>query len=151
MSFKRTHNPSGIMKLHNALWNRSAKPPSKLGRLALARIGEEVAARLLLAGGYRILERNARCNMGELDIVAQEGQVVVFVEVKARTSERFGRPVEAVGKTKQRKLANLAAGYVAGRIRKEVAWRFDVVEVWLTEDGKVKKTNLIKGAFRPER
>jgi putative endonuclease len=125
-------------------------PQKPLSRNALAQIGEAAAARLLAGKGYQIFDQNARSPRGEIDIVARQGGDLVFVEVKARTSENFGRPAEAVGKTKQRRIAALAAGYVAARFRREVNWRFDVVEIWLTPEGKVTKTNLIPGAFRPD-
>ncbi|NIM04440.1 MAG: YraN family protein [Armatimonadetes bacterium] len=118
--------------------------------MVLAKIGEEAAARLLRARGYRVLERNYRSRGGEIDIIARQGSELVFAEVKSRSREDFGTPAQGVGKGKRRKLVNLAQGYIANRLRREVAWRFDIVEVWLTPDGKVRRTNIIPGAFRPE-
>jgi putative endonuclease len=122
-----------------------------LDRRDLAVAGEDAAAGLLIAKGYRILARNYRTSSGELDIIARQADELVFVEVKSRTSEEFGSPAYSVSKAKQRKLASLARGYVAQKIRKEVAWRFDIVEVLLSEAGKVREINLIPGAFRPEK
>jgi len=129
-------------------FRRGQKEP--FNRLLLARIGEEAAARLLTARGYRILERNLRRRRGEIDIIARKGEEIVFVEVKSRSSEDFGSPAEGVAGAKQRRLADLAAGYIAAHFRREVKWRFDIVEVWLTPEGKVQHTSIIPGAFRPE-
>lgn len=128
------------------LFSRSKAP---LDRRALARIGEEAAARLLTSQGYRLLERNYRGIGGEVDIIARQAQELVFIEVKARTDDSFGTPAQAVGRTKQRTIINLAQGYIAQRVKREVRWRVDIVEVWLTREGKVIKTNIIPGAFRP--
>jgi putative endonuclease len=132
------------------LFRHRSSSQKPLSRIALAKIGEAAAVRVLAGKGYQILEQNARSRRGEIDVVARQGSDIVFVEVKARTSEKFGRPAEAVGKEKQRRIIALALGYVAGRFKREVNWRFDVVEVWLTPEGKVTKTNLIPGAFRPD-
>lgn len=126
------------------------KPPKPLDRIALGKIGEDTAVRLLRSRGYRIIERNWRVRGGEVDIVAQENGDYVFVEVKSRTNDSYGPPSMAVNATKQRKLVDLAQHYVSYKLRKDVAWRFDVVEVQLTPEGKVTNTNLIQGAFRPK-
>jgi putative endonuclease len=100
------------------------------GRLERGRRGEDLAAAWYLARGYEILDRNWRVAGGELDIVAASDGVLVFCEVKARSSDRFGTPAEAVGPLKQRRLRELATRYLAawpserrrpGRIRFDVA------------------------------
>jgi putative endonuclease len=126
------------------------KPPKPLDHIALGKIGEDTAVRLLSSRGYRIIERNWRIRGGEVDIIAQDNGDYVFVEVKSRTNDAYGPPAMAVNSTKQRKLVDLAQHYVSYRLRKDVAWRFDIVEVHLTPEGKVTGTNLIQGAFRPE-
>ncbi len=75
----------------------------------LGRDGEQRAADYLSAQGYVVLERNWRCASGEIDIVARSGDEIVVVEVKARTSEAFGHPLEAVDERKRRRLWRLAA------------------------------------------
>lgn len=107
---------------------------------ALARAGERLAALEYTARGYRILARNWRSATGELDIVAARGGEVVFCEVKTRSSLDVGYPEEAVSYTKQRKIRDLAAQYLAsersaGRICREVYVRFDVASVIVTGDG----------------
>jgi putative endonuclease len=90
---------------------------------------EQVAADLLGRNGLRILERNFRCKAGELDIVAAEGNVLVFVEVRSRADDRHGAAVSAVGPTKQRQVARVAAYYLALRVPPFLECRFDVVAI----------------------
>jgi putative endonuclease len=139
-----------LKRIREVVSGVSKTPKKALDRLARARIGEEAAARLLASRGYKILQRNYRGRGGEIDIIARQGKELVFVEVKSRSSGEFGTPAQGVGKIKQRKLAGLAQAYVAARLRREVPWRFDIVEVWLTPQGKLSRTNLLPGAFRPE-
>jgi putative endonuclease len=96
---------------------------------AVGSYGERVAARALCAAGMTLLDRNWRDRAGELDIVARDGFVIVFCEVKTRRGDAFGSPGEAVGPAKQRRLRRLAAAWLAAHpgVRGEV--RFDVVEV----------------------
>ena len=77
--------------------------------------GEDRAAEFLAREGYRILERNYRCPLGEMDIIAREGRTVVFVEVKTRSSERFGPPHAAIGPQKQRRMTAIALYYLKGK------------------------------------
>ncbi|OQW35436.1 MAG: hypothetical protein A4E19_01350 [Nitrospira sp. SG-bin1] len=90
---------------------------------------EMQAERFLLAKGYRILDRNVRTSFGELDLVAEDHGVVVFVEVKGRATEAFGGALFAVDHRKRDRLARLAAQYLAQRHWSEKACRFDVVLV----------------------
>ncbi len=93
------------------------------------RFGEECAARWYREAGCTILATNWRCSDGELDLVVSDGPAAVFVEVKARTSRRFGAGVEAVDHRKQRKLRLLAARWLAASDRGYSDLRFDVVDV----------------------
>lgn len=114
-------------------------------RKALGRLGEELAARALAKQGYRIRERNWRCPAGELDIVAEDGGVLAFVEVKARRGRGFGMPEEAVTPAKQAKLIELAVTYVQ-ESEWLGDWRIDVVAVELTPDGRLLRVEVIKNA-----
>ena len=89
--------------------------------------GESTAERYLRRKGYRIVARNLRSSVGELDIVAEDGQVLVFVEVKARRTDTFGGAIHAVHQRKQAKLIQLAAQYLARHHIKDRLCRFDVV------------------------
>jgi putative endonuclease len=97
---------------------------------ALGRYGEEVAARHLTESGLQILERNWRCDLGEIDIVARDGSVLVVCEVKTRRSSRFGTPAEAVTRSKTARLRRLAARWLADRRVRPAAIRIDVVSVF---------------------
>ena len=90
---------------------------------------EMQAEQFLLAKGYRILDRNVRTPLGELDLVAEDHGVVVFVEVKGRATEAFGGALLAVDHRKRVKLTKLAAQYLAQRHWSDKACRFDVVLV----------------------
>lgn len=91
---------------------------------------EQMAADFLSKHGYRILERNFRCRLGEIDIVAQDGGCLVFVEVKFRSSSRYGGPMAAVNREKQRTISRVASFYLASH---GLGWntpcRFDVVGI----------------------
>lgn len=110
--------------------------PQRLGSRAEALVAEH-----LVALGWRVLERNWRCRWGELDIVAEEGRSLVFVEVKARSSRRRGAPEEAVDARRQARLARAAGAYLAAHGFLERPCRFDVAAV---EDGAVR---LLRAAF----
>ena len=109
--------------------------------------GEQAAAAWLEAHGYEILERNVRTRYGEIDLVARAGSVVVFVEVKSRTSGRFGHPSEAIVARKQRKLLRLAEAYLQSRHLEGRTVRFDAVAVHLDATGGVVEIEHIADAF----
>jgi putative endonuclease len=111
------------------------------------KIGEEVTVRFLEQRGYRILSRNFRCYLGEIDIIARQNGELVFIEVKTRTSQIFGLPQEAVGYRKQKKLKQLALFYITMHQPKEKGYRFDVVAVTLGFSGGLPQIELIKNAF----
>jgi putative endonuclease len=94
---------------------------------SLGRWGEEQAARFLAAKGYEILERNFRTEYGELDLIARTKDQLVFVEVKARSSARFGFPEEAVTPAKQQHILEAAQTYLQEHPEFEGDWRVDVV------------------------
>lgn len=104
---------------------------------------EEKAARYLYTCGYTILKRNYRTPFGEVDLIAQKDGVLVYVEVKYRSSSGCGDPLEAVDRRKQRKICRVAnyhyAGYAAGR---EMDCRFDVIGIY--GDGSIRH---IQNAF----
>jgi putative endonuclease len=98
-------------------------------RRTLGTAGEDAVADWYRAAGYEVLDRNWRCRSGELDLVASRDGTVVFCEVKTRTSDAFGVPVEAVTREKQRRLRALAAQWLAGRDSGPRDLRFDVASV----------------------
>jgi putative endonuclease len=90
---------------------------------------ESAAVRLLRKKGYRIIETNYRLALGEIDIIARDGDTIVFVEVKARKTPRFGSPKLAVTRKKQRKLSMLALAYLKTTRQTRAKARFDVVAI----------------------
>lgn len=116
-------------------------------RTAMGQRCEEIAADYLRGQGYRIIERNVRMRFGEIDAVARDGDALCFVEVRARSSTRFGLPEESVTPLKRRRLVRLAQGYLQ-RLRGHAGpIRFDVLSILLGPDGAPFRTHLIKGAF----
>lgn len=98
-------------------------------RLALGRWGETAASRFLERSGHRIVARNLRTPVGEIDIIARRGRVLLFVEVKTRRSDAYGTPAEAVGPTKQRQILRAAQWYLADTPPGRLQPRFDVIAV----------------------
>jgi putative endonuclease len=107
--------------------------------------GEELAAGVLKKQGYKVLERNYRTPLGEIDLVARHRGVLVFIEVKTRRSSKYGSPQEAVHPAKQERLRNLAEFYLNQKGLGEVTVRFDVVGI-LWQQGK-PQIEVIQGAF----
>ncbi len=115
-------------------------------RQVFGRQGESDAERYLRCKGYRILERNVRSPVGEVDLIAQDGQVLVFVEVKARRTDAFGGAVYAVDRRKQARLVRLAAQYLARHRLRDQPCRFDVVLVHASR-GNRDRVEHIPNAF----
>ena len=110
---------------------RWKKPPSSKGRAAdVGAWGEDVAVTFLKKKGFQILGRNVRPSRhDEIDIIAKKGDTLVFVEVKTRHQEDFGRPARAVDKEKRRALNRAAAAYLRTAKHPDLFYRFDVIEV----------------------
>lgn len=121
----------------------------KLSRKELGSRGEEEAAKFLSGMGWQVLERNYRCRIGELDIIAKApGGVLVFVEVRSRSGVSHGLPEESVDYRKQNKLRMLAQQYLLARPKlANGSCRFDVVAVYFEEDGKKKSIRHIPNAL----
>jgi putative endonuclease len=98
-------------------------------RIALGKTGEDLACRELERRGYAILARRYRCRGGELDIIARDGETLVFVEVKTRDGREFGEGVEAVTALKRRRITQVALDYVARHGSMDRPCRFDVVSI----------------------
>lgn len=110
--------------------------------------GEELACRFYESRKFAILERNFRCRLGEIDIIAENADTIVFAEVKMRKDSSFAGAAEYVTYTKQKRIINAARFWLGKKKRPDKYLRFDVVEIYLPE-GKVGKAyiNLIDNAF----
>jgi putative endonuclease len=108
--------------------------------------GEDLAHRFLKKNGYRIIERNYVCKMGEMDIIAREKDTLVFVEVKTRTSTAYGPPELAVNAAKQRQLSKVALNFLEEKKLQDAKARFDVVAIFIIGPTD-QKIDLIKDAF----
>ena len=107
--------------------------------------GESLAVTALKKRGYKILEQNYRSKLGEIDIIAAEGSVLAFVEVKARQTDQFGDPKEAITPRKQRKISMVALEYLKQTGQMERSARFDVVAVRMSPGQP--DVEIIKNAF----
>lgn len=114
--------------------------------LALGAHGEQLAAEYLAEAGMKIVERNWRSRHGEIDLIAAEGESLVFVEVKTRTGRAFGTPAEAVTLTKQRRIRLLGLEWLRTSGRNWGRVRFDVVSI-LLERGSAPRIDHIESAF----
>jgi len=127
-----------------ALWRRRAALPAHL-RTGLW--GEEQAERFLKKLGWRILGRRIHFGRDELDLVARAGEVLVFVEVKTRVNEDFGRPASAVDRGKRHSLSRAAVHYLKKLRERPDYFRFDVVEVIGTAEEGTPRIRHIENAF----
>ena len=109
--------------------------------------GEDRAARALKKARYKIVERNFRTPAGEIDIVARDGNCLVFVEVKTRSSVEFGLPQEAVVLRKRKRLCNAARWYLQKNRAADAECRFDVVAIMMMDGKRDAEVEVIKDAF----
>jgi putative endonuclease len=113
-------------------------------------LGEKLARAYLEKRGFRILETNYRCPEGEVDIIAQEKDCLVFVEVRSKTSNGFGTPEESITKTKERQIIAAAQHYWQEQDDPPPLWRIDFVAVELDQSGKPSRIELIEHAIGEE-
>jgi len=107
--------------------------------------GENLAFAYLQNLGYKVLERNYRCKLGEVDIIALDNDTLVFIEVRTRSSLDFGLPQESINRRKRHQISKVALEYMTRKKLNNTPARFDVVAISL-EPGK-EKIDLIKDAF----
>ncbi len=114
----------------------------------LGKSGEDRAAKHVERLGYRILERNFRTPMGEIDLIALDGDTIAFIEVKTRKSDAFGAPELAVDPRKQGRMVKAALGYLKRKGLHQMACRFDVVAI---SGSAADQIQLIRNAFEMDR
>lgn len=109
---------------------------------------EELVVRFLKEKGYKIIERNFSCPVGEIDIISQKDEYICFVEVRSRTDSRYGQPYESVTFPKQRKISKTAKYFIAlnPRYSNKYTFRFDVASVLFSDNGDYSVEYII-GAF----
>lgn len=117
-------------------------------KIAFGKRGEIEAARVLKKNGYKIIEKNYRCRFGEIDIIAKDGETIVFVEVKTRGSENYGRPEASVDARKQKHMIAASMTYLSEKGITDNLARFDVVSV--SSEGNNFRSEIIKDAFEAE-
>ncbi|QWR78163.1 YraN family protein [Candidatus Magnetomonas plexicatena] len=115
-----------------------------MSNIETGKMGETLAVKFLKRSGYKILERNYRNKVGEIDIIAKVGDCIVFVEVKTRLSDAFGYPVEAVNAIKKQKIKGTALLYMK-TFKTEPMVRFDVISIMI--NGKENQIQHIKDAI----
>jgi putative endonuclease len=109
-------------------------------------LGEKLACDFLGKNGYRIIEKNFRCPGGEVDIIAQQQDTLVFVEVRTKRSRQFGSPEESITPAKMEKLRTVAAYYWQSHDNLPESWRIDVVAIQMDSRGCVSRIELIENA-----
>ena len=134
-----------IRALLQRLWRRGKPAPENLRRGAF---GERAARRHLQRLGWRLLAANYRSDFGEIDLIFRDRTCLVFVEVKARSSEEWSRPADAVDAAKQRRISRTAFDYLRRLGAPAARFRFDIVEVLLEQNGDViREIRHIPNAF----
>ena len=114
-----------------------------MNNIEKGKLGEEIALKYIISKGGKIIEKNYRTKMGEIDLIAKLNGELVFVEVKSRSNINYGYPSEAVNYKKKRKITNVAKYYLIDNSLDNLSIRFDVIEIYLNE----KKINHIVNAF----
>lgn len=109
-------------------------------------LGEKLARDFLKKQGYRILETNYRCPIGEIDIVAKHKDSLVFIEVRTKTSLEFGSPEESITPAKKERMRDTALHYQQTHDNLPLSWRIDVVAVELNRNGELSRIELIENA-----
>jgi len=122
------------------------KDVSEIKELDVWHFGEESACRFLRKNGYKIVDRNYRTPQGEIDIIAGRKRILLFVEVRTRSSNHFAQPWESVGHRKQKNLRSAAKMYIQEKAIFDAEFRFDVISITLTDAVK-PQIEWIQNAF----
>ncbi len=117
-----------------------------MDRHQVGKLGEKAAQKFLQKRGYRVRETGFRCRHGEIDIIAQRKDCLVFVEVRTKSNLDFGTPEESITQAKKEKLVASALCYSTSHQNLPTLWRIDVVAIELDDKGKAKRIELIENA-----
>jgi putative endonuclease len=121
-----------------------------MDRQQVGKLGEKAAQKFLKKRGYRIRETGFRCRHGEIDIIAQKKDWLVFVEVRTKSNLEFGTPEESITQTKKERLITSALTYTATHQDIPSLWRIDVVAIELDDKGKTRRIELIENAIEQD-
>ncbi len=138
------------MKFTEKLLSKNLLKNEKVTAVSIGNLGEEAAVRAIKKQGYKIIERNYRTKMGEIDIIAKDGEYTCFIEVRLRKNNDFGSPADTIDTRKQQKIIRTAKYYAVVKKIYDSPMRFDVVLINAdVKDGKLTnvKTEIIKNAF----
>ncbi|MDD4873494.1 MAG: YraN family protein [Dehalococcoidales bacterium] len=119
----------------------------KKSRQDIGKLGETLAARYLKKQGFKIIETNYHCPLGEIDIIAQQKDCLVFIEVRTKTGSGFGSPEESVTRAKKKKMINTAYFYVKEYNCLQYNWRIDFIAVELDQNYKPSRIELFQNAI----
>ena len=139
------------MKFIEKLLSKNLYNKENTTAVSIGNIGEEAAVQALKKRGYKIIARNYRTKMGEIDIVAKDGEYTVFVEVRLRKSNAFGSPADTIDRRKQQKIIKAAQMYAVKNDIYDTPMRFDAVLINADTDGKKlvnTEIEIIKNAFQ---
>ena len=138
----------GISPIHRRSFSPVLEKENKQkGKISLGKYGEDFTCRFLKAKGYKIIERNYRSLWGEIDIIAKHKDTLVFIEVKTRSSDRFGPPESSVTRTKQNRIRRIAEAYIKTGKYRNLCFRFDVVSILFDSKKNMVDFKLIQNAF----
>src|SRR4030066_1054827 len=121
-----------------------------MDRQEVGKLGEKAAQKFLKKRGYRIRETGFRCRHGEIDIIVQQKDYLVFVEVRTKSNLDFGTPEESITQGKKEKIIASALTYTNTHQNLPALWRIDVVAIELDEEGKAKRIELIENAIEQD-
>lgn len=114
-----------------------------MNNIQKGKLGEEIALKYIVSKGGKIIEKNYKTKIGEIDLIAKLNGEIVFVEVKSRSNINYGYPSEAVNYKKRKKITTVAKFYILDNSLQNISIRFDVIEVYLSD----RKINHIVNAF----
>jgi putative endonuclease len=121
-----------------------------MDRQEVGKLGEKLAQKFLKKHGYRIRETGFRCRHGEIDIIVQKKDCLVFVEVRTKSSLDFGTPEESITQAKKERLIASALTYTSTHQDLPPLWRIDVIAIELDDKGKLKRIELIENAIEQD-
>ena len=121
---------------------------TRLTAKELGQRGEDLAARYLVSKEYQIVERNWRCQFGEIDIIALQEEIMVFVEVKSRRGDAFGSAVESVSLAKEKRLLATGEFYMMENDLENVWWRIDIIAIQFSQYDEIESITQLEDAVR---